>query len=223
MASELEWNAHSVTALLTPPGSRVLDIGCGFGSVAKRLQAAGCEVIGIEPDPERRQQATAYCARVLDGTAEGLDQLGLDPASFDVILFTDVLEHLVDPWSTLTAVLRYLKPEGRVVISIPNVANFGARVNLLKGQFRYQQAGLYDRTHLRFFTRETLEEMVRGAGLRVVEWHYTTNLTDTRIVRGTVGRIKPLYSLVRRLDRWSTYRANRLLSLQFVIACEREA
>jgi hypothetical protein len=137
------------------------------------------------------------------------------------VIFADVLEHLVDPWSTLRQALAYVKPGGSVVISLPNIANYGVRLNLLKGEFRYQDFGIYDRTHLRFFTRETFQELVAGAGLRVVEWRYTPNLTETGLFRRTLGRIPGLAGAFRRFDRWLTYRRPTLFAVQFVVACER--
>ncbi len=217
------WNARQIAASLVPMGSRVLDIGCGWGQVAKWLKPRGCRVIGVEPDGERLQQGAEYFEATHVGTAENLAELGLEPASFDALMLADVLEHLPDPWSTLESLLPYVKPGGRVVISIPNVANYGARLNLLRGRFRYEDSGLYDRTHLRFFTRETLAEMLAGAGLRVVEWHYAPNLTMTHAYQRTFGRIAPLHRVLRRLDRALTYRFNRLLSVQFIVACERDS
>ena len=99
------WNAHDLVASLVPAGSRMLDIGCGWGEVAQRLQAKGCAVTGVEPDPERCNAAAQWCERTLEGTAEGLAALGLEPAGFDALVFADVLEHLPDPWTTLQASL----------------------------------------------------------------------------------------------------------------------
>jgi 2-polyprenyl-3-methyl-5-hydroxy-6-metoxy-1,4-benzoquinol methylase len=189
------WNAHRLIASLVPSGVRVLDIGCGFG-------------------------AAAACERILNGVAEGLDRLGLPEAGFDAIVFADVLEHLVDPWTVLRQSLTYLQPGGRVVISIPNIANYGARLNLLKGEFRYQDFGIYDRTHLRFFTRATAEEMVRGAGLTITARRYTPNLTETGLFRRTLGRVPPLRKPFRMLDRWLAYRKPELFAVQFILACD---
>lgn len=214
-------NAHGLVASFVPDASRVLDIGCGFGQVASRLRLRGCRITGVEPDPVRRSTAAEYCERVMDGVAEGLDQLDLDPASFDAILFADVLEHLVDPWSALRDVQRFLKPTGQIVISIPNLANFGVRLNLLKGEFRYQDFGIYDRTHLRFFTRATAEELVQSAGLRVIKRGYTSNLTETGLYRRTFGRLRGLHPAAQRLDYWLTYRKPELFAVQFILACEQ--
>lgn len=215
------WNSHRLAASLIADGSRVLDVGCGSGFIARLLHDRGCRVVGVEPDPRRRERAAPWCERVVDGVAEGLDSLGLEPAAFDVVLFADVLEHLPDPWGTLRAALAYLKPGGRVVISLPNFANFGARVNLMRGRFRYEGGGLYDRTHLRFFTRETLQELVESAGLRVADWQYTLNFHETGPMRAITSRMPRWRGPLRRLDRALTYRWCRLFAFQFVIACER--
>lgn len=215
------WNAHALAAALVPAGSRVLDIGCGWGHVARWLARKGCSVVGVEPDPERLRAAAPACVRALLGRAEALDALDLEPASFDAVLFTDVLEHLPDPWSALQSAVRYLAPGGRVVISVPNFANYGVRLNVLRGRFRYQEFGVYDRTHLRFFTRETLIELVRSAGLRPAEWLYTPNLTLTGLYRRTAGRLPFLRAPARRLDRWLAYRWPGLFAVQLLVACER--
>jgi len=213
-------NAHQRIASLVPSGSRVLDVGCGFGAIAGSVAARGCKVTGIEPDPERRAAAAEFCERSLDGVAEGLGDLGLEPGSFDVIIFADVLEHLTDPWSILAGVTRYLAPGGLILISLPNIANFGVRVNLLKGQFTYQDFGIYDRTHLRFFTRSTAEDLVHGAGLQVVERHFTSNLNETGPFRRLAATLPPLSRPILRLDRWLTYRNPGLYALQFILACK---
>lgn len=214
------WDAHQLVASLIPPGSRVLDVGCGWGSIANRAQGSGCTFIGVEPDPARRKVAAEWCVEVYDGVAEGLSDLPLEPGTFDVVVFADVLEHLVDPWTTLRETLRYLKPGGRVVISLPNLANYAVRLKLLFGDFTYQDFGIYDRTHLRFFTRKTFTDLVHGAGLRPLEWRYTPNLTQTRIFTRTLGRIPGLGQAFRRLDRWLTYRFPAFFAVQFIVACE---
>lgn len=214
-------NAHGLVAAFVPDGSRVLDVGCGFGQIASRLRQRRCRITGVEPDPARRAAAAEFCERVTDGLAEGLADLSLEPASYDAILFADVLEHLVDPWTVLRDVQQFLKPGGRIVISIPNLANFGVRLNLLKGEFRYQDFGIYDRTHLRFFTRATADELVQSAGLRVVQRGYTSNLTETSIYRRTLGRLSSLHRTAQKVDYWLTYRKPELFAVQFILACQR--
>jgi len=94
--------------------------------------------------------------------------LPVDMEPFDCIVFADVLEHLRDPWGTMEQYLQRLKPGGYVVASIPNVRNFYLLYNLIvRGQWRYEDSGLLDRTHLRFFTRKEIMELFSVAGLEV--------------------------------------------------------
>jgi SAM-dependent methyltransferase len=89
--------------------------------------------------------------------------------SYDVVVLGDVLEHLRDPLPALRQAVRKLKPTGVVVTSLPNVAHGDVRMALMNGRFRYAQTGLLDRTHVRFFTLETIRQLLQEAGLVVVE------------------------------------------------------
>jgi SAM-dependent methyltransferase len=88
---------------------------------------------------------------------------------FEAIIYGDVLEHLSDPTAVLRALDQFLAPGGAVIVSVPNVAHLWVRLSLLVGRFDYADRGILDRTHLRFFTRRTLLELLRSAGLRVDE------------------------------------------------------
>lgn len=98
----------------------------------------------------------------------------LRPESFDVIIFGDVLEHLKDPLGALRRTRPLLRPEGYVVASIPNIAHASVRLALMEGRFEYRPLGLLDDTHLRFFTRESVESLFEGAGFMVGEMRRTT-------------------------------------------------
>jgi hypothetical protein len=130
----------------------------------------GCKVVGIELDPAAALVAESWAERVIAADID-VDQVWdqLDDESFDVVLCGDVLEHLRDPLAALRSAVRKLKPEGHVVTSLPNVAHGDVRMLLFGGAFRYRELGLLDRTHLRFFTLETIRELLRDAGLLVVE------------------------------------------------------
>ena len=163
-------NARSeIVALLPPHCERVLELGCGSGATLQWLKAQGhCQyTMGIELFPE----AAALAAEVVDWVQQGdIEQMALNcpEQHFDLILCLDVLEHLVDPWQVLARLVRHLKPGGRVIASIPNVRNWHALGPLLfAGQWRYAQSGILDRTHLRFFTRDSALQLVTGSGLRV--------------------------------------------------------
>ena len=161
---------HSLAVLLVPARSRVLDVGCGDGTVARLLAAQGCSVWGVERDKELAELANDACDHVVVADVEGLDlaELGDDP--FDVVLCLDVLEHLVDPVEALRRLTTRLAPTGRVVASIPNVAHGAVRLQLLEGSFRYADSGLLDRGRLHLYDRRGVEELFASAGLDVVEW-----------------------------------------------------
>ena len=149
-----------------PRGSRVLEVGCGEGQLGRRLCELGCEVHGVEVVPA----AAAAAARALDRvTCADVERAPLDyPAGhFQLLLCGDVLEHLVDPWGTLARLQRLLAPGGVLVCSVPNVQYFPVALGLLRGRFDYRDAGVLDRTHLRFFTRRSARQLVEGAGFTV--------------------------------------------------------
>jgi SAM-dependent methyltransferase len=132
------------------------------------LRDRGCQVVAIEIDAEMSAQAEPYCERVILGDLDHMDleaKLGQD--QFDVIVAADVLEHLKDPAAVLRAIKKRLRPGGYLVLSVPNVAHGSVRLALLQGRFDYTDLGLLDRTHLRFFTRQTIVELLRDAGFAV--------------------------------------------------------
>ena len=163
-----EGRRSDVADLVPEECSRVLDVGCGYGGLGRSLQARGVtQVFGVELNPE----AAYYLAGVYSDYWIGdIEQVSLptDIEPFDCIVFADVLEHLRDPWGTMERYLQRLKPSGYVVASIPNVRNIFLLYNLIvRGQWRYEDSGLLDRTHLRFFTRKEIMELFATAGLEV--------------------------------------------------------
>ena len=148
-------------------GARVLDVGCATGYLAAELSRRGCTVVGFEVDPASAALAEASCEAVVVGDIESEADRERIPGEFDVILLGDVLEHLKDPWEALPAMRSLLAPGGVVVASIPNVAASPVRLSLLRGSFEYTETGLLDRTHLRFFTRASVRDLVHSAGFVV--------------------------------------------------------
>ena len=158
---------HTLAVLSMPPGSTVLDVGCGPGVVARALTARGCKVWGLEIDPARANSARNHCVEVLEADVEAVS-LSEEFAgrSFDTVLFLDVLEHLRDPRAALAGAEAVLAPGGSVLLSVPNVTHGALRLELLSGKFRYRASGLLDRGHLRFFDAEGLDALIRQAGFR---------------------------------------------------------
>jgi 2-polyprenyl-3-methyl-5-hydroxy-6-metoxy-1,4-benzoquinol methylase len=159
------------------PGDRVFEGGVSSGYFARVLVDAGRIVDGAEIDPVAAEAARTVCDRVVVGDLQQLDVDELAP-EYDVLLFGDTLEHLPDPPALLRRLRTRLKPDGVLVTSIPNVANWSLRLSLLAGRFRYTDRGLLDRTHLRFYTKRTVVEMLRDGGFE------TQSLTATVPVPG---------------------------------------
>ena len=162
-------------AELVPVGSRVLDAGCGTGSVSRIIaDARNATIVGIEPNPHRAAVARARGLEVHEEPFNPAILRRLEP--FDVVIFADVLEHVVDPGSFLQWARRALVAGGRVIASVPNVAHWSVRLDLLRGRFNYQPVGIRDSTHLRWFTGETVRSLFESNGLRVISLQHTAGV-----------------------------------------------
>lgn len=144
---------------------RVLEFGCATGYFSQMLSEKGCNVTGVEINANAAQKAQKYCSQVIvaDLDFTPLSDI-LSGQTFDVAVFGDVLEHLREPWKILESVRKYINPKGFVVASIPNVAHGAVRLSLLQGKFNYQQYGILDDTHIRFFTKSSVIEMFEKSG-----------------------------------------------------------
>ena len=163
------YSSHSVILRLAGSGAgrRLLDVGAAHGYLAEVLRSQGFEVTGIEADSVLGEEAAKHCDHFLLLDLDG--PLPAFAAPFDVMVFGDVLEHLKNPLAVLREMMGSLKEDGVVLISVPNVANLYVRLSLLFGRFDYQDRGILDRTHLRFFTRKTFRQFVVDAGLEMEE------------------------------------------------------
>jgi methionine biosynthesis protein MetW len=179
-----------ITDLVTQ-GARVLDVGCSSGYLGETLIAEkGARVWGVEideSDAARARQRGFQEVAVAD-----LDQFDWTPFAamkFDYILFADVLEHLKNPGHALKQAVRVLARGGRVIASIPNVAHISLRLELLEGGFAYEEVGLLDDTHLKYFTRETIEQLFKAAGLVVSQVDATIVDLPDDLVRARLAKI----------------------------------
>ncbi|UCB56653.1 MAG: class I SAM-dependent methyltransferase [Candidatus Omnitrophota bacterium] len=177
---------------------RILDVGCGAGLFAGRLkEKLKAEVWGVEIDKSAAALAQDRIDRVLVGDISKL-QDELPKAYFDCIIFNDVLEHLVDPFGLLSKIKDKLDSNGAVVSSIPNVRFLRILKDLLlKKQWKYAECGILDKSHLRFFTRQSIIDMfgvldyeilkIEGLSPRKTSWGFNLlsfltlgNLSDTK-------------------------------------------
>jgi len=165
-----ENNSHAVMLRMIGFNKRVLEAGCASGHMSEMLHGQGCSVVGVEIDPKVVSPAMQWLERVVVGDFDDdvlWDELAGE--QFDAVLFGDVLEHLKDPLHALRESAKHLEPSGMVVISVPNIAHADVKIALLKGTFPYSESGLLDQTHIYFFTKDSLLELVKKAGLVAVE------------------------------------------------------
>jgi 2-polyprenyl-3-methyl-5-hydroxy-6-metoxy-1,4-benzoquinol methylase len=163
-----KYSTHGVILRSLQKGWKVLDVGCNRGYLGQAA-GEGFDFYGVDADPAAVTVAQTHyrAAHIVD-----LNKPSVLPwdIRFDAIIFADVLEHLLNPVATLGEFTKkYLKPDGIVVVSVPNIANWQIRLSLLAGRFEYQEIGILDRTHLHFYTRKTAQELCGEAGLSVRE------------------------------------------------------
>jgi len=172
-AAAYENDRPEVRGLVPPSARRVLDVGCSSGAVGAALKAGGVtEVVGIERDPGYAADARSRLDRVVE---LDLDTLVAEPAllaglgQFDTIVCADVLEHLRDPDAVLVALVAHLDRGGSVVISLPNIRHWETLWQIaVRGTFPRRSQGIFDRTHLRWFTLRDAHALLANAGLEVV-------------------------------------------------------
>jgi methionine biosynthesis protein MetW len=199
--------SHALLLAGVPARARVLDVGCAEGYLARVLHERGCAVVGLEADPVAAERARRWCVEVAAGDVEDPAVRGRVEGPFDRVLFGDVLEHLRDPGAVLRWSRELLAPGGRVVASLPNVAHWTGRRALARGRFPRDDHGLFDRTHLRFFTRASARRLVEDAGLRIVDEAFAPAPLPLESHVPSLARLRP--PLLRRFPE--------LLALQIVL------
>lgn len=155
--------------------SWVLDVGCGGGLLGSVIRARGYRVWGVEKHAESAQRAAGRLDRVTETDLTCCEHVknAIGSQKFQYLVFSDVLEHLYDPLVILREYLPLLAEDGKVLISVPNIAAWTIRLKLLLGIFRYHDTGIMDRTHIRFFTFSTAMELVKASGCSIEKIDYT--------------------------------------------------
>lgn len=160
-----------ILARLEPAtGLKILEIGCGDGSTGAEALRRGlaAEYCGVELFEDAANTASKELSTVVTGNVENCS-LPWPDEYFDAVIASEVLEHLLDPWATVANLHRLMKPGGRIFASSPNVCFHRVIRMLLKGRFDLESKGVMDRTHFRWFTPATYEEMFREAGFESIE------------------------------------------------------
>jgi len=193
-------------------GRRLLDVGAADGLLSRQLTACGWRVTAIEGDPALAQVGARYCERMITLNLDREIPVGEGP--FDVIVYGDVLEHLVDPLRVLVELDRGLGPGGFVIISVPNIAHLWIRLLLLVGRFDYLDRGILDHSHLRFFTERSMRAMLVDAGLSIERFTATPaplfQILPVSWHRRWVAATHSINAVIARKVR-------RLLGYQFIV------
>lgn len=177
-----------VVALIPRPAGRTLDVGCGAGALAPGLRAAGATALhGVEFVPEQAERARETFDVVHTGAVE--DVLGDLDGPYDTVLCLDLLEHLADPYSVLTALRGVARPGGHIQISVPNARHVSLLWDLVRhGTFGYTDWGHRDSTHLRWFTKRDICQALADAGWRPVRVSHPALQRAKRLDGITRGR-----------------------------------
>lgn len=219
-------HSHRLVLASVPAGARVLDVGCAGGYLSAVLVERGHEVLGLEPDGDGATAARRKGIEVMDG---GLGDIAIRRAltggpPFDAIVLADVLEHMADPWEALAFARTLVAPGGCAVVSVPNIAHWTARRHVVRGRFEYSDHGIFDRTHLRFFTRTSARELATRAGWSVTGEHFATSaLPLERFAQRRLGGTEqqPARAVAKVREALAAW-APELFALQFVLVLEPE-
>lgn len=178
---DLESNrSASRVARLVGRNKTILEVGCGPGSQSKVFrEQLGCDVVGIEIDPVRAEKARTYCreVHVANLDTEDLGQF-LKEEKFDVVVCADVLEHLRSPEALLLRLKDFLKADGYLVTSIPNVTHASIVYEMIHGRFEYQTQGLLDSTHIKFFSCASALSIIENAGYWIADFQRARSLAQ---------------------------------------------
>lgn len=207
-----------IEAQVSASALRILDVGCSNGTLGAALKAHDSKrfICGIEKDPVLYAEALKHLDRVHRCDLNGLNwKSWAHDEKFDCILFADVLEHLIEPESTLKESLSLLKKGGQVIVSLPNIRHISAFWSIyIEGSFPRRNRGIFDATHLRWFTLDDACRLLEGSGLKIIDIGSTLRLQDQ-----PGGRINDFVE-----NRFEAFKKLKLfrefMSYQFIIKSE---
>ena len=165
-----EQHNSDLLKLIPIQSKKLIEVGCSSGALAREFKkiSANCYWLGIEIDPMYAELAKRHCDESMVLNIENASEnFWKETKNADCWIFGDTLEHLKDPWSTLKLIRENISPEGAVVACIPNAQHWSIQAKISIGDFRYESSGLLDKTHLRWFTRQTIIEMLDQSGFQI--------------------------------------------------------
>ncbi len=208
------YSSHQQIAQLVKPGSRVLDIGCAYGFMSELLIPKEVDYWGIDQIPEN--QIRYPMAKYIQVDLEHFSHLELG-REFDCIIIADVIEHIRNASTLLSAIKKYLKPEGRLIISTGNIAIWFYRLSLLIGRFKYASRGILDETHVKLYTLDTFKDLLISSGFRIIDIKYTAIPFELIFEsRGKSQLVSYIESFYYQFVKWWP----RMFAYQFIVEAE---
>ena len=186
--------------------ARILEIGCGSGDTARLVRSAGkcARYVGVELFPDAAARARDAIDDVIVGDVEAM-AFNWDAGAFDALILSEVLEHLREPWSLVARLAPHVRRGGLVMASSPNAAHWRVLRTLARGDFPRHDQGVFDRTHLRWFTPRTFRALFEDAGFQVRR----------------LAPVTPFSARTRALSRLSAGRLDHLFMTQISVVAER--
>tara|TARA_B100001123_G_scaffold400968_1_gene487238 strand:- start:210 stop:839 length:630 start_codon:yes stop_codon:yes gene_type:complete len=196
---------HQIASLIAEK-SHVLDVGCGEGQLGSILSLKGCAVDGLDINIDRANDKRKYYKNIF---LSDIREFEIEKSGYNHVVFSDMLEHVENPENILKNSSKMLSPNGKIVISIPNVGYFMNRLGLLLGNWNYTDEGILDNTHIRFFTLETAKKLIQSSGYQIC-----STIPETPVISAFWKRT--IFSLLARL--WPS-----LFAIGWVFDCEAKS
>ncbi|HAS69077.1 MAG: Methyltransferase type 11 [Candidatus Collierbacteria bacterium GW2011_GWA2_42_17] len=204
------FESHKLAFNLIDANSKVLDIGCATGYFARELFNKNCETWGVDSDKEAVKRAGKHCKRTIVANIDEVHKLPVPKKYFDYVIILDVIEHLLHPESVFDIIKPLLKDDGKIIVSVPNIAHASIRWMLLRGDFQYTSTGIMDKTHLHFYTKKSFEDVLKKVGLKILKLSPTNGMC----------KVPFLYKITDRLPAswqyWIACKIPTLFSYQFI-------
>jgi len=162
---------HLSTAFISPD-SKILELGCSTGFMSQYFSSKlNCQVTGVDINPQALKKAKKHCQQVILGDLEdkSIQKIIKLSGPFDIVFASAVIEHLKNPESVLQLIKQVLKPKGILIITTSNIAHWRIRLKLFLGNWNYQDYGVLDKTHLKFYTYHTFQTLIKSAGFKILK------------------------------------------------------
>ena len=212
-----KYSSHSWIISLVNPSSTVFDVGCSTGFIGKSLLNKKCSVYGIELDKISAKEAQKSYKQVIVGDIEKKN-IKRYIQFFDYIIFGDVLEHTSNPGQILRKYRQYLKPDGKIIVSMGNIAHWTIRLSILLGIFNYTKKGILDSTHLSFYTQKSLIALIIKCGYKIKKVKYAPIPLPSVFPRLAHH---PWFKLINMINYYITICWKNMFTFQFIVLASR--